>query len=282
MSDISISVHYDNAESTAVQLEVELHGEPILFGQWDAVIRYRERTLSLDGPWTDLCTYHENGCDYLEIDAPLTQDYRLQRFFLLDHKDRLLVLGDTVLRDEESPKRSRSRKATTGLSYESTLFHSGRLRSENMSDSPGLVFAQGKTAPFFRVLPLALPERKTDDIVGMVQGDLRTKHSSLVLHQQSSGRSMFAPLFFDLDPGRCKKQPFWRSLTVGENLKRVPDDQAVGYRIQLGDEQYLLYHSMTPPANRTVLGHNLTDDLCFARFTPKNGVETLVEVQQEF
>ncbi len=282
MNDIAISVHYDAAESAAVQLKLDLDGEPVLQGQWDVTVRYQGKTLRCDGPWTETCTYHENGCDYLEIDIPLTKDYRLQRFFLLDQDDRLLILGDTVLRDGGPAKRPR--KETIGLQYESSLSYSGKLWTESMPDSTCLAFCPEKPAratPLFRVLPLALPDEPRQCHAGMVQGELTTESSSLILRQQSSGRSMFAPLFFDLNPGRWKKRPLWRQLTVGENLRRVPDDQAVGYRVQLGAEQYLLYHSMTPMANRTLLGHNLIDDLCFARFSPENGVEPLVEVQQE-
>jgi hypothetical protein len=82
-----------------------------------------------------------------------------------------------------------------------------------------------------------------------------------------------------LDTERLGKRYTWRQLTVGENLQKVRDDQAVGYRIQLGQEQFLLYRSLTSQANRTVLGHNLIDDFCFARFAPATGVEPLIAVE---
>jgi hypothetical protein len=90
---------------------------------------------------------------------------------------------------------------------------------------------------------------------------------------------IFAPLFFDLDADRLGKRYTWRQLSVGENLQRVQEDQAVGYRIQLGQEQFLLYRSLTPQASRTLLGHNLTDDFCFARFDPKTGADPLIAVE---
>jgi len=62
-------------------------------------------------------------------------------------------------------------------------------------------------------------------------------------------------------------------------LQQLRDDQAVGYRIQLGQAQFLVYRSLTPPANRTVLGHNLIDDFCFARFDPESGVDPLIAVE---
>lgn len=294
MSDIAISVHYDDCPgSTATPLEFELEGEPILFGVWEAAVRLRGRTLRSAGPWTETCVYEENQCHYLELDMPLERDYRLQRCFLLDHDDRILILGDTVLRDGEG----RLRGDVPELDYESTLPFSPQLKALSPNGATEWDFYRTehrgskraparRRAPSLRVLPLALPEWRESADDGPVRGRLGIRnvddHGALVLQQNTVGRSMFAPLFFDLDADRIKKQYTWRHLTVGEDMQRVPEDRAAGFRVQLGREQYLLYHSMTPPANRTVLGHNLIDDLCFARFDPETGVEALVEVQQEF
>jgi hypothetical protein len=64
-------------------------------------------------------------------------------------------------------------------------------------------------------------------------------------------------------------------------MNKIQEDQAVGYRVQVNKEQFLLYRSMTPLANRTVLGHNLIDDFCFARFFPETGVEPLIVIDSE-
>ena len=283
MQDISISVNFDCRATDAVQLEVDVDGEPILFGVWDLGARWRGRTLKPQGPWSSCCEYDENGCDYLELDLPLNHGYRLQRFFLLDHDDRLLVLGDTLLWDGDTQQR---RMAEDNLVYESTLLYSPKL--EPRETTPGateLTFYPPRplrAAPVFRVLPVALPEWKDAESTGKVFGELFTEHSTLLYRLQSSGVSLFAPLVFDLDPDRLKKPYTWRHLTVGENMEKVSEDLAAGYRFQLGKRQFLLYHSMTEAANRTVMGHNLIDDLCFARFDPDTGIEPLVEVQQDF
>ena len=286
MQDISISVNFDSYATDAVQLEVELGGSPILFGIWDVRGQWRNRTLKPLGPWTKCCEYDENGCDYLELDLPLTNDYRLQRFFLLDHDDRLLVLADTLLWDGDRFPRS---TGYDNLFYESTLLHSPHLTPRKTPETSERTFypiRPLRAAPVFRVLPLALPEWKEPEwqnaeIDGMVGGELEVENSAISYRLQSSGVSLFAPLVFDLDPNRLKKPYTWRRLTVGENMMKVPEDRAAAFRFQLGKEQFLLYHSMTEQANRTVLGHNLIDDLCFARFDPDTGVEPLVEVQQD-
>ncbi|MDR1963144.1 MAG: hypothetical protein LBQ50_05150 [Planctomycetaceae bacterium] len=284
MKDLSISVHFDSQETDAVQLEVDLFGEPILFGLWKFNLQWRGKPLHAVDSWTETCVYKNNGCEYFEFDLPLSNHYRFQRFFLLDHKNRLLILGDTLLWDGDNVKR-RLPERNDNLVYESTLFYSPKLRPKTFSDSTEIFFQpdKPKSPPVFRVFPLALPEWKKTEKTGLVSGTLEIEHATLVLRQQSSGVSMFAPLFFDLDANRLAKQfdkkYTWRHLTIGENMQRVPDDKAVGYRIQINKDQFLFYHSMTPLANRTILGHNLIDDLCFARFNPETGVEPLVAVQ---
>lgn len=280
--NLSISVHFDSQETDAVPLEVELQGEPVLFGLWKFALRHRGKPLHAVGSWTETCTHHEKGCEYLELDLPLSDDYRLQRFFLLDNTDRLLILGDTLLWDGGNTKQ-RLPERNDHLMYESTLFYSPKLRPKTFADSTEIFFRpdKPKSPVIFRVFPLALPEWKKTRKTGIVTGTLEIEHSTLVLRQQTSGISMFAPLFFDFDANRADGQYTWRHLTVGENMTKVPDDQAAGYRVQVNKEQFLLYRSMTPIANRTVLGHNLIDDFCFARFFPETGVETLIVIETD-
>ncbi|MDR2116160.1 MAG: hypothetical protein LBP87_07250 [Planctomycetaceae bacterium] len=280
--DLSISVHFDSQETDSVQLELDLRGEPVLFGLWKFTLQKRGKPLQAIDSWTEICVHREKGCEYLELDLPLSDNYRLQRFFLLDNTDRLLILGDTLLWDGNNTKQRLSER-NDHLMYESTLFYSPKLRPKTFADSTEIFFQPNKpkSSPIFRVFPLALPEWKQTNKTGIVTGTLGIEQATLVLRQQTSGISMFAPLFFDFDANRSGTQYTWRHLTVGENMKKVPDDQAVGYRVQVNKEQFLLYRSMTPSANRTVLGHNLIDDFCFARFVPETGVETLIVIESE-
>ena len=76
------------------------------------------------------------------------------------------------------------------------------------------------------------------------------------LRQFAPARRLFAPLWFDLDP---HSQPLtWRALTVARTRKAQPADVAVGYRVAIGKQQWLVYRSLAAAANRTVLGHNLS------------------------
>ena len=57
-----------------------------------------------------------------------------------------------------------------------------------------------------------------------------------------------ASLFIDLRKDRFVRPVTWRQLTVAENLSIQPADVAVGYRVQIGADQWLFYRSLAPRA----------------------------------
>ena len=274
MKKLSASIDFKSQNDQSVLLEVALQNEPILFGLWTFDVRLGKKALSPTGKWSKICEHTERGCDYLEIELPLSNDYRLQRSLLVNHKGKVLLLTDTVIADEEQ-------NSTAPLSYSAEFYISPKLCAKTVADATEIEFRPvgRSTASVFRALPLALPEWKTATPTGLIRGTLTATEGTLILRQESRGRSLFVPLFFDLDADRLSKRYTWRQLAVGEDMRRVQEDEAVGYRIQLGEEQFLLYRSLTPPANRTVLGHNLMDDFCFAQFDPEIGVDPLIAIE---
>jgi hypothetical protein len=268
--EISASVDFNSQNDESVVLEIAVRNEPLLFGLWTFDVRLDNKALLPEGGCSKICDHTEKGCDYTELELHLTGDYRLQRSLLVNHKDKVLLLSDTVLADEEV-------HTTKPLSYRAEFYVSPKLCAKPSADATEIEFCSRTSV--FRALPLALPEWKTAKPTGLVGGTLTEEGGTLTLRQESTGKSLFAPLFLDLDVSRLGKRYTWRQLSVGENLQRVREDHAVGYRIQLGQEQFLLYRSLTPQTSRTVLGHNLFDDFCFARFDPETGVEPLIAIE---
>ena len=274
MKKLSASIDFKSQNDQSVLLEVAVQNEPILFGLWTFDVQLGKKTLSPAGKWSKICEHTERHCDYIEIELPLSGDYRLQRSLLVNHKDKVLLLTDALLAGD-------GQDAKGLLTHTSEFYVSPKLRAKTSTEATEIEFRPvGRSAaPAFRVFPLALPEWKTAEPTGLVNGTLTERDGTLTLRQESSGNSLFVPLFFDLDANRLGKRYTWRQLAVGENLQRVWEDQAVGYRIQLDQEQFLLYRSLTSESNRTVLGHNLIDDFCFARFAPETGVDPLIAVE---
>jgi hypothetical protein len=101
MKKISASIDFNSQTDGSVLLEVAVSNEPILFGLWTFDVRLGKKTLPPAGKWTTICQHTEKGCEYIEIDLPLSGDYRMQRSLLVNHKDKVLLLSDSVLADTE-------------------------------------------------------------------------------------------------------------------------------------------------------------------------------------
>jgi hypothetical protein len=122
---------------------------------------------------------------------------------------------------------------------------------------------------------LALPEWRNS----AARGSFQASEAGVELALSAEGECLFAPLFVDLSRKRIDKQLTWRQLTVGQLREIVPGDVAVGYRVQVGKSQWLVYRSLAPAAIRTVLGQNVMHEFLVGRFHPDGHVETLLEIE---
>ena len=235
----------------------------ILSGNWPFEITHNGQVRPQDASaeWDEVAFESDEDVDYLELEMEVTPQIRIQRSFLLARTDQILMLTDAVLCDQPDPIKYRSHLP---LADEMTA-HSEANTREMILKSP---------QPCTRILPLWLPEWRSANGHGKM--DIQKRH--LVMEHSGKGR-LFAPLFFDLSRKRHSRPITWRQLAVGEMRKNVSKNQAVGFRVQVGQEQWLLYRSLTEVANRTVLGQNLMCELHVSRFQKTGEVEELIEVQ---
>jgi hypothetical protein len=124
------------------------------------------------------------------------------------------------------------------------------------------------------VFPVCLPEWRCER-----GGRLEWIDGQLVLTVPMHGRRLHAAVFVDLEERRQRRPATWRRLTVGQSLAAVPGDVAAGYRVQVGKSQWLIYRSLAPAGNRTVLGQNVTTEFIVARFRPDGSAEKLLEIE---
>jgi len=82
-----------------------------------------------------------------------------------------------------------------------------------------------------------------------------------------------------LAPRRLRKPRTWRRLTVAECRAIQGPGIAVGYRVQVGRQQWLIYRSLARTANRSVLGQNLSQEFVAARFDTHGRIEALIEIE---
>jgi len=287
----------------SVTVELNLGDQTLWSGTWDVAVKIGGRMLLPTDAWSTTCEAIEEGGSYLEIELPLTENMRLQRHFLLCHKEKLLLLADAILPQyeddrEEGVEHHGLDDARHAMEYASQLPLASGIGLKSSGETTELLLTLPKTGraagnrvgKSLRVFPLALPEWKAacvadaDQPADFVSGELGCGETHdgqrLTLRQRAFGRAMFAPMLFDLDAKRVKQPYTWRQLTVGENRERVPRDFAVAFRLQIDKMHVLLYRTMTSAMNRTFFGHNLVGDFFAGRFDAKTGkVRALVETE---
>ncbi|HEY3394753.1 MAG TPA: hypothetical protein VGK58_18755 [Lacipirellulaceae bacterium] len=247
-----------------IRIDLSARGQSLFAGTWSIETECDGKPAQVAGEWENLCWQSDKHCDYLELSVPLSEGLRLERQLLLAHEDQVLYLADIVVSIDG---RARRIKHSFGL----PLVENVILRPE-ADTRDGLLRAGGFRAA---VLPLALPEWRIDPR----GGTLSEEQGRLVLTQESTGRAMCCPLFFDLKPKRSKKERTWRQLTVAEWMEVLPRDVAVGFRAQSGGRQWLIYRSLGPTGNRTVLGHNIAGEFCAGRFRPSGKFKEWLEIE---
>lgn len=230
-------------------------------GPWDIGLEVDGAPVAPPTHWEEVCRQSEDGVEYLEIEGRAAKGIRVGRHVVVARKDGFLLAADAIL----VSRAVAVRYASVWPLGQGVLCHpAAQMREMRLS------FGRRHAT----VLPLALPEWR-EDARG---GELVPASSAIVLRQWATGRALFAPLFIDLDPRRQGKPLTWRALTVAENFRIQPPDQAVGYRVQIGSRQWLVYRSLGPKGNRSLLGHNLVSETLVARFSGGQ-VEPLVEIE---
>lgn len=245
----------------SVQVELTCGRKLAWSGPWHWEVRHNGEPALPISSWESTCWVSDADARYLELEIRLSGGLRIQRHLLLARKDRFLFLADAVLGDRPGK-----------IEYRGILPLAPGVKFRGADESREGRLVCGTSLA--QVLPLALPEWRLD----VRMGELTATDQGLELRQTIEGRRLFAPLFFDLDPRRFRRRLTWRQLTVGENLAALPADAAVGYRVAVGKQQWLIYRSLGPKGNRTVLGHNLATETLIAKFE-KGEVETIMEIE---
>lgn len=254
-----------DASSPVLEASLDVAAGRLLSGPWQAHVRVAGVVKLAAGPWSEVCRHRDAKGDYLELEQPLEDGWRLVRQMLVALRDQFLLVADSVV----GPPSVR-----TAIDYELRwpLAPGVACTWARESWEGWLVRGRQRQAG---LLPLALPEWRA----AWEDGALETAEGMLRLHQAAHGSALYAPLWFDLARGRLRRALTWRRLTVGENLSVVPRDEAVGYRVQVGRQQWLVYHSLVPVGNRSVLGLNTCAAFVCGRFLPSGKIEEIVVIE---
>jgi hypothetical protein len=228
-------------------LEVAAGSRMLIAGTWQWQLSLNGTPLVAEGPWQVTHYEEDDQAILIVITAAISGGLRLERHLLMAHADRVVLLADAVV-DPTS-------NATGGeLSYRGCLPIPEGIDRFFPEETRELTLGDPK--PRAMVLPLAMCEWNTSRDTGAFHWNHDGQHVELEHH--SPVRRLFAPLWIDLQPRRFLKQITWRQLTVADTRIILRPEQAAGFRIQSGQQQWLLYRALDEPRNRTVLGCNVS------------------------
>ncbi len=222
----------------------------------------RRRPAVPTSSWTELCWVSDDDVDYLELEIEFSPGLRVERHLLLARNDRFLLLADAVLASRP-----------TAIQYRGVLPLCRAVTWREACETREGALVGRK--PRATILPLALPEW----LANRNGGELRSTQAGIELRQAATAQSLFAPLFLDLDRDRHAQAAHVAATYRGRSAGAQPADVAVGYRVAIGEEQWLIYRSLARPRSRSVLGYNLQSETLVARFDRHGEVDPLIEVE---
>ena len=255
-----LSVAYGGRQ---VVTELNSNDRRLWSGVWSLEVHLNSRLLTALCAWEQVCWESNDEVDYLELEMRLSEEVTVQRHILLARQDQFLFLADAVMGIQHSM-----------IEYRGTLPIAGCSTFQAEAETREGSLAIGPRARV-RVLPLALGEWRA----ARGRGNLTACEYGLELTQSTEGEGLLAALFIDLSAKRIRKPLTWRQLTVAQDRAVVPADVAVGYRVQIGKSQWIVYRSLSPSDIRTVLGKNLMHEFLVGRFGADGRVDTLLEIE---
>jgi|GEM_PF-435401 len=286
---------------TAVpRLEIAVADRLLLDGPWQWAVTVDGAPLEVEGGWTASCWESDRKATFLEITAPLGGGRQLERQVVLLPRERIVVLADAVTFPSVSPGAAaqgglrpaengvgglalnsagglarhaagNGQAATGAIDYRSVLPLASGLEAEPAEETRE-VFLYDATMRSL-VMPLAVSEWR-----GVGRGGFEPTPAGLTLSQTGRHR-LYAPVWIDCDAARIGGPLTWRQLTVADTRIILPAHQAAGFRVQSGDEQWLLYKTLDAPRNRTLLGCNVSCDFLLGRLKRSGEVARTLEIQ---
>lgn len=246
------------------RLEIAVADRLLVDGPWQWEAWAAGRALEVEGGWTVSCFESDRKATFLEITAPLSGGLQLERQVVLLPRDGVLVCADAIT--------SAGASLPADLRYRGMLTLGASLDAVPEEETTEVVLSDTDVRAV--ALPLAVPEWR-----GGARGRLDAVDGGLVLTQEGRGGRLYAPLWLDCTAARIGRPRTWRQLTVAETRRQVPDETAVGFRVQAGIEQWLLYRSLDTPRNRTLLGCNVSCEFLLGRVKDSGEVARTLEIQ---
>ncbi|WLD15479.1 hypothetical protein [Planctellipticum variicoloris] len=245
------------------QMDVAALGQPLLHGDWPLQLQIGDSLFELADEWSCVCWVSDADVDYLELQMEGPGNLRVERMVLLSRRDHFLLLADSIAGApaEKITLRSQFPLAAGVTAQADTATREIRLQAGRQK---------------VRAFPLGLACER----VQSTPHTFAVADDQLLLEQVAAGTGLVAPVVFQWSPELVKKEAVWRTLTVSEAGKVAPAGTAAGFRLRIGDSQWLVYRSLKKPKEaRTVLGHHSWNETVIGRFDKNGDLDPMLMVE---
>jgi hypothetical protein len=244
-------------------------GRRLLSGEWDIAIRKDGRLLETDVAWSEVCWFSDDDVDYLELEAAVEHECKVQRQLILIREEGLMLFADALLAEHA---------AHWSIESSWELAPDIDCRSAEKSHEAELFLRDDPATRQALLLPLSLPEWRRQPSGGKLYEEL----GRLILRHETQGKRLYSPLAL-VSRKSLRDLPFtWRRLTVAEDLVIQPAEVAQAFRLQLGAQQLVFYRSLAQPVRRSALGLHLNSEFYAGRFDSEDtAYEAIVEISSD-
>lgn len=279
-------VEFSRQKKSALETAFEFYcdGRAALAGRWTTELFADETPLRPVGNWTTVCDDLDDDYSFLERVIDLSGGRRFSRRLFLARNEALFLIADTIFSSSAERRRVAGGEGPL-LRYRSAIPVANGTSARQDSEAREVELTEEITGrgpiAFARIFPITAPEWRADKSGAEFEIENRGENGvALTTTAARRGTALFVATLIDGDSRRAARPCSWRALTVGESLRVASDDAAVGRKIQLGRERFVLYASTSPrPAIRSVLGRNLLSDFMFGKFFADRGVQPIVDVE---
>jgi len=245
------------------QIDALVRDVPLWSGEWGCDVSVNSRPVEWKDSWTCVCWFADHEASYLELKKETVEGVEVTRHLTLVRDEHLMMVTDSV---------SNPNAATMDCQFSLPMAKGWSEERDTMTREIALVNGKQRV----RVYPISQPQYLSVSSNGNVQ----LQDSMLLMSQTAESGSVHHGAIFDWSPKRRKAPVAWQWLTVAEEGKIQPRSRAVGYRLLVGDQQWMTYHSLEEPAvPRTILGHHTSHETIIARIEEEGEIAPLVEVE---
>lgn len=273
-----VYVEFSSREPLRSPLEIYVGRRRVVAGIWRTDVWADGQKLDATGSWQTLCEEIDDDGAFLERLLPLAGGRSLSRRLFVACKEGLFLNVDVLYGSnaERAAGELGSKSAEPApLLRTRSLFPLDPAETlvSQVDETKEVAFCDvgSDSRPFARAFLLSTNETLA----------VKTTYGGVLASEsRRRGGVLCVATLFDWNASRATRTFSIDKATVGENLRAVGDDLAIGRQIRLGRERYVLYVSTSRrPAIRSILSRNLLSDFMFGKFFVGRGVKPLVDVE---